>query len=405
MQLRYGINPHQAARVVDREVPAPVRVVHGQPSYINLLDALAGWQLVAEAASAVGLPVAASVKHVSPAGVAAAGPLDAAARQTWGLDASAGPVTAAYARARDADPKSSFGDMIAVSEPVDAELADLLRRVVSDGVIAPGFEPGVTASLAAKKRGRFLILESLPVDAPLLERREVLGLTLEQDADLTPITAAVLAAAEPSGAAPPAAEPSAGVPSAGVPSAGVRARPASAQADALIAMVTARYTQSNSVSLVRDGAAIGIGAGQQNRVDCVRLAAAKARVWWLRRHDQVMALPVLAGMARQDRLNWQIRLAEGDMTPVQRAEFGRLFPGTSPDLTAAERARWAGLMTGVTLASDGYLPFRDNIDHASQAGVRHVIEPGGSSRSDEVAAACAEYGMTLTRTGLRLFRH
>jgi phosphoribosylaminoimidazolecarboxamide formyltransferase / IMP cyclohydrolase len=233
----------------------------------------------------------------------------------------------------------------------------------------------------------------------------VLGLTLEQDADLTPITAAVLAAAEPSGAAPPAAEPSAGVPSAGVPSAGVRARPASAQADALIAMVTARYTQSNSVSLVRDGAAIGIGAGQQNRVDCVRLAAAKARVWWLRRHDQIMALPVLAGMARQDRLNWQIRLAEGDMTPVQRAEFGRLFPGTSPDLTAAERARWAGLLTGVTLASDGYLPFRDNIDHASQAGVRHVIEPGGSSRSDEVAAACAEYGMTLTRTGLRLFRH
>jgi phosphoribosylaminoimidazolecarboxamide formyltransferase/IMP cyclohydrolase len=393
MQLRYGINPHQAARIVDRQVPAPVRVVHGQPSYINLLDALTGWQLVAEAASAVGLPVAASVKHVSPAGVAASGPLDAVTRQTWGLGASAGPVTAAYARARDADPKSSFGDMIAVSEPVDAELADLLRRVVSDGVIAPGFEPGVAASLAAKKHGRFLILEaSLPVEAPVLERREVLGLTLEQEADRVPITAEVLRAAGPSGADWPSA-------------AGVLPLPVSARPDALIAMVTARYTQSNSVALVRDGVTVGIGAGQQNRVDCVRLAAAKARVWWLRRHDQIRALPALAGLPRQDRLNWQIRIADGDMTPVQRAEFGRLFPGTSAELTAAERARWAGQLGGVTLASDGYLPFRDNIDHASQAGVRHVVEPGGSSRSDEVAAACAEYGMTLTRTGLRLFRH
>jgi phosphoribosylaminoimidazolecarboxamide formyltransferase/IMP cyclohydrolase len=387
MQLRYGINPHQAARVVDQPAPAPVRVVHGQPSYINLLDALTGWQLVAEASAAVGLPVAASMKHVSPAGVAAAGPLDAVTRETWGLDTSAGPLTAAYARARDADPKSSFGDLIAVSEPVDAELADLLRRVVSDGVIAPGFEPGVAASLAAKKHGRFLVLEAArPYEAPVLERREVLGLTLEQEADLAPITAAVLHAA-------------------GAPSADVLALPVSARPDALIAMVTARYTQSNSVALVRDGVTVGIGAGQQNRVDCVRLAAAKARVWWLRRHDQIRSLPVLAGMSRQDRLNWQIRMAGGDMTPVQRAEFGQLFPGVSAELTAAERARWAGLLTAVTLASDGYLPFRDNIDHASRAGVRHVVEPGGSIRSDEVAAACAEYGMTLTRTGLRLFRH
>jgi phosphoribosylaminoimidazolecarboxamide formyltransferase / IMP cyclohydrolase len=393
MQLRYGINPHQAARVVHQPAPAPVRVVHGQPSYINLLDALTGWQLVAEASAAVGLPVAASMKHVSPAGVAAAGPLDAVTREAWGLDASTGPLPAAYARARDADPKSSFGDLIAVSEPVDAELADLLRRVVSDGVIAPGFEPGVAASLAAKKHGRFLVLEAArPFEAPVLERREVLGLTLEQEADLAPITAAVLQVA-------------AAVPPAGVPSASALALPSSARPDALIAMVTARYTQSNSVALVRDGITVGIGAGQQNRVDCVRLAAAKARVWWLRRHDQIRSLPVLAGMSRQDRLNWQIRMADGDMTPVQRAEFGRLFPGTSAGLTAAERARWADRLTGVTLASDGYLPFRDNIDHASQAGVRHVVEPGGSSRSDEVAAACAEYGMTLTRTGLRLFRH
>jgi phosphoribosylaminoimidazolecarboxamide formyltransferase/IMP cyclohydrolase len=411
MQLRYGINPHQAARVVDRQAPAPVQVVHGQPSYINLLDALTGWQLVAEASAAVGRPVAASIKHVSPAGVAAAGPLDAVTRETWGLDTSAGPLTAAYARARDADPKSSFGDLIAVSEPVDAELADLLRRVVSDGVIAPGFEPGVAASLAAKKHGRFLVLEAArPYEAPVRERREVLGLTLEQEADLAPITAAVLhpaglRAAGPAADGPSAAERPAAGQGADGPPAGVLALPVSAVPGALIAMVTARYTQSNSIALVRDGVTVGIGAGQQNRVDCVRLAAAKARVWWLRRHDQIRALPLVAGMSRQDRLNWQIRMADGDLTPVQRAEFGRLFPGTSAELTAAERARWAGLLTGVTLASDGYLPFRDNIDHASQAGVRHVVEPGGSSRSDEVAAACAEYGMTLTRTGLRLFRH
>jgi phosphoribosylaminoimidazolecarboxamide formyltransferase/IMP cyclohydrolase len=381
MQLRYGINPHQTARIVSEDPDGPVRVVHGQPSYINLLDALSGWQLVREAAAAAGLPAAASVKHVSPAGAAVAGRLDEVTCETWRLDVSAGPLTSAYARARDADPKSSFGDMIAVSGPVDAELADLLRRVVADGIVAPGFAPGVAALLAAKKGGAFLVLEADPDwVAPRLERRDVFGLTVEQDADRRPITAGLLAG----GDAP---------------------LPAPVLRDALLGMVTARYTQSNSVVLVRDGMTLGVGAGQQSRVDCVRLAAGKTGAWWLRRHPHVRALAQVPGMSRQDRLNWQLRLADGDMTDGQVAEFGRLFPGHDPVLDRAERRSWAGLLSGVTLVSDGFLPFRDNIDHASRAGVSHVVEPGGSSRSDEVAAACAEHGMTLSRTGLRLFRH
>jgi phosphoribosylaminoimidazolecarboxamide formyltransferase / IMP cyclohydrolase len=380
MQLRYGINPHQAARIVSPDTGGPIRVRHGRPSYINLLDALGGWQLVREASAATGLPAAASVKHVSPAGAAVAGNLDEVTRETWGLDATAGPLTAAYARARDADPKSSFGDMIAVSGPVDAELADLLRRVIADGIVAPGFEPGVIAVLGAKKQGQFLVLEADPAWVPpRAERRDVFGLTVEQDADLAPITAELLAGG------------------AELPPAVVR--------DALLGMVTARYTQSNSVALVRDGATLGIGAGQQSRVDCVRLAAAKAAAWWLRRHPHVRALAQVPGMSRQDRLNWQLRLADGDMTPGQLAEFGSLFAGHDPVLDRAERTAWAGLLSGVTLVSDGYLPFPDNVEHASRAGVRHIVEPGGSSRSDEVATACAEHGMTLNRTGLRLFRH
>jgi phosphoribosylaminoimidazolecarboxamide formyltransferase/IMP cyclohydrolase len=386
MQLRYGINPHQAARIVSED-GGPLRVRHGRPSYINLLDAATGWQLVREALAATGLPAAASVKHVSPAGAAVAGHLDEVTRETWGLDATAGPLTSAYARARDADPKSSFGDLIAVSGPVDAELADLLRRVVADGIVAPGFAPGVLAALAAKKGGTFLVLEADPDWVPPpAERRDVLGLTVEQDADLAPITADVLTS-EGDAELPPAV---------------VR--------DALLGMVTARYTQSNSVALVRDGVTLGIGAGQQSRVDCVRLAAGKARAWWLRRHPHVRALAQVPGMSRQDRLNWQLRLAVeldtgGDMTPGQLAQFSRLFPGHDPELDRAERSSWAELLSGVTLVSDGYLPFPDNVEHASRAGVRHIVEPGGSSRSDEVAAACAEHGITLSRTGLRLFRH
>jgi phosphoribosylaminoimidazolecarboxamide formyltransferase/IMP cyclohydrolase len=382
MQLRYGMNPHQAARIAGADGSGPVRVRHGDPSYINLLDAVNGWHLVSAAASAVGGPVAASFKHVSPAGVAVAGVVDGAARQTWGLDADPGPLASAYIRARDADPKSSFGDMIAVSAPVDAELASLVRGVVADGIIAPGFEPGTARVLARKKQGTFLILEAdRGYEPPRWERRDVGGLVLVQERDLAEIGPELLT--DVTGPALP----------------GPAAR------DALLALVTLRHTQSNSVALVRDGQAIGIGAGQQSRVDCVKLAGAKARTWWLRRHAQVVGLPGVAGMTRQDRLNWQIRLAEGDMTAGQRAEFARLFPGVAPAIDPAERAAALGRLHGVTLAPDGYLPFRDNVEHAQEAGVRYLVEPGGSSRSADVAAACAEHGITLVRTGLRLFHH
>lgn len=380
MQLRYGMNPHQKAWTVPGRGPAPVRIVSGRPSAINLLDAMTGWQLVREAAAATGLPAAASIKHTSPAGVAVAGPLDDTAMQTWS-PAAWGPLLSAYLRARDADPKSSFGDMIAVSAPVDAELAGFLGRVVADGIIAPGFEPGTADQLAAKKRGTFLVLEADPlVQPPELERRDVLGLTIEQERDHVPLTADLLATV------------------------GGPALPPTVVTDALLGLIALRYTQSNSVALLAGGAALAVAAGQQNRVDCVRLCVAKAAIWWLRRHPVIRQLPAVPGMTRQDRLNWQVRMAAGDMTPAQAGEFARLFPGAGIP-GADERSAWLARLSGLTLASDAYLPFRDNIDEASRLGVRYVVEPGGSTRSGEVAAACAEYDMTLIRIGQRLFRH
>lgn len=382
MRLRYGMNPHQVARIVSPAGPAPVRVVSGAPSLINVLDALNGWQLVREAAAATGSVAAASFKHVSPAGAALAGDLDATALRSWGLDGQPGPTTSAYVRARDADPKSSFGDMIAVSEPVDAGLASFLRRVAADGIVAPGFEPGVAGVLAAKKDGTFLVLEAdADYRPPVFERREVFGLLVEQQRDELPIRADLLKVV--SGPA----------------------LPDSAVRDTSLGLVTLRYTQSNSVALIKDGMTLGIGAGQQNRVDCVKLAAAKAAAWWLRRHPHIRGLPAAPGLGRQDRLNWQLRMADADLTPGQVSEFARLFPGVAPTLSDEWRLRWLGQLTGVTLASDGFIPFRDNIDQASTIGVRYVVEPGGSNRSAEVAAACAGYGMTLAHTGLRLFHH
>ena len=382
MQLRYGMNPHQEARLIGSAGQPPVRVLAGEPSYINLLDALNGWQLVRDAAVATGSAVAASFKHVSPAGVAAAGRLDETAQETWKSAPPVSSLTSAYIRCRDTDPKSSFGDIIAVSEPVDADLAKFIAGVVSDGIIAPGFDSGTIAMLAPKKHGTFVVLEADPAGRPPeWEQRDVFGVLLEQQRDTAPLTAELLTVDGGSPLHPGAVR------------------------DALLGLAAVRYTQSNSVALLAAGAALGIGAGQQNRVDCVRLAAAKAATWWLRRHHQIRALPAVPGMLRQDRLNWQVRMADADMTPAQLAQFSRLFPGTEPYLDPAERARWQARLDDVTLISDGFLPFRDNIDYASRVGVRHVIEPGGSSRSAEVAAACAEYGMTLVRTGLRLFHH
>ncbi|TDO54207.1 phosphoribosylaminoimidazolecarboxamide formyltransferase/IMP cyclohydrolase [Kribbella sp. VKM Ac-2571] len=292
MRLRYGTNPHQAA-TIDH---APFTVVAGEPSYINVLDALTGWQLVREAAERFGVPAAASYKHVSPAG--------AALGET---------VAAAYTRARDADPKSSYGDFVAVSHPVDLELAMVLKRVVSDGIIAPGYDEGVVEILAAKKRGTYLVLEADPeFEPPAEEVRELYGVRLTQERDALPV-------------------------------------PRDLPDDVVLGMIVARYTQSNTVVMVKDGMTIGIGAGQQSRVDCTRLAGEKAALWWARRS--------------------------------------------------------ADPLTGVSMVSDGALPFTDNVVEAQRYGVSHIAEPGGSIRSPEVAAACAAARITWSETGIRLFRH
>ncbi|MFB7251275.1 hypothetical protein [Microbacterium sp. NPDC056234] len=374
--MRYGMNPHQKAEVIGR---GP-RIVNGEPSMINYLDALNAAALAREADLYTGRAAAASFKHVSPAGAAVAGEIDETAAGTWNVPiAASGSPLSAYVRARDADPKSSFGDVVALSRPVDLETAEFLSSVICDALIAPGFEPGAVDLLRRKRAGRFLVLEADPnASLPARERREVLGVSLEQDRDTADLAAAL----------PPGLD-------------------SATRTDALLGMVTARYTQSNSVVLVKDGSAIGIGAGQQNRVDCVRLAGAKARIWRLRRHEIVDALPRIEGVKRQDRLNWQIRFAGHEMTRGQSADFAHLF---GADAAAryddpSWRDAWARDPGDITLVSDGFLPFRDNVDHAAEFGVSTIVEPGGSTRTPEVAAAAHEYGIGHVQAGLRLFHH
>jgi phosphoribosylaminoimidazolecarboxamide formyltransferase / IMP cyclohydrolase len=325
------MNPHQRpATASPVTAEAPFRVVHGDPSYINVLDALGAWALVSEAESSLGRTAATSFKHVSPAGAAVAGPLDAVMAQTYGLDAGVGPATSAYVRARDADPKSSYGDFVAVSQPVDRELADLLARQVSDGIIAPGFEPGVVETLAKKKRGKFLVLEA---DAqfvpPSDEVREVGGVRLTQPRDDVALTRELLRGCG-----------------------GGAQLPEQELDDLVLGLIVMRHTQSNSVAYLRDGMALGIGAGQQSRIDCTQLAGAKAETWWRRR-----------GCDATSRL------------------------------------------TGVAFVSDGALPFVDNVEEAFRHGVTSIAEPGGSIRSGEVRDACDRLGIRLVQTGVRLFRH
>jgi len=272
--------------------------------------------------------------------------------------------------------------VIAVSEPVDHELAEFLSRTVSDAIVAPGFAAGVVARLAKKKRGNFLVFEAEPTYVPpAWESREVYGMKFEQERDAAPITQALL---------------------------GLRhALPVNVMRDALLSLVILRYTQSNAIALVKDGVSLGIGAGQQNRVDCVRLAAAKARIWWLRRHANVRKLRDVRAMTSNDRLNWQIRYAEGTMISRQSREFAALFGVEAPNAVheSSWRESWMKDLTEVTLGSDGFLPFRDNVDYAAEVGVRTIIEPGGSIRTSEIRQAAQELGIRHVETGLRLFHH
>lgn len=381
--LRYGCNPHQGQAEAEAAEGGPIQVRAGKPSLINLLDALNGWQLVRELRAALEMPAAASFKHVSPAGAAVAVPLPPALRQAYEVgDRELSPLAAAYARARGTDPKCSFGDFVALSDPVDAATADYLRGVVSDGVVAPGFEAGAFATLAAKKNGTFVVLEADPnCQPPVLERREVMGVALTQERNHRRIEARDLRTAVG------------------------EALPTTAVRDLLLALATAKYTQSNAVVYALGGQTIGVGAGQQSRVDCTKLAGAKADVWHLGRHPRVLGLEFRAGVKRQQRINWRVRVIEGDLTPTEAAELRTALASPLVPLTDVERSRWQADLDAVALASDGFIPFRDNVDHAQQHGVRYIAQPGGSARDDEVEAACREYGIAMAYTGLRLFHH
>jgi phosphoribosylaminoimidazolecarboxamide formyltransferase/IMP cyclohydrolase len=385
VDLRYGINPQQQAAAAEPVRPGqwPVRVLQGSPSYINMLDALNSWQFVSEASRALNRPAAASFKHVSPAGAAVAGPVDEVTADLYGIDRHrVGMLTSAYLRARDADPKSSYGDFAAVSHPVDAELAELLTRVVCDGIIAPGYAPGTVATLSMKKHGRFLVMEADGAFVPpQYEAREVAGLRLTQQRDQAALSTALLEHVV------------------------CGTLPATAAQDLLLGLAVLRYTQSNSVCYLRGGATLGIGAGQQSRVDCTRLAGAKTDTWWLRRHPAVRALAFQSHIRRQDRINWQIRFIEGDLTPYERTRLSAALSEPVPELTAHQRTQWLAGLSDVAFVSDGALPFRDNVDHAHRHGVGYIAEPGGSVRSAEVEDACREHQITLARTGLRLFHH
>ena len=386
LTLRYGMNPHQApARAVGEGSALPFEVRNGSPGYINLLDALNSWQLVRELKSVTSLPAAASFKHVSPAGAAVAVPLDEPTAQACfvaGLELS--PLATAYARARGADRVSSFGDWVALSDLVDEPTARLLRREVSDGVIAPGFTPEALDVLRQKQGGRYTVLEVDPGYVPgEVERRTVFGVTLEQrrnDAMAGPEQLANVVTAN-------------------------KELPDSARRDLLVALTTLKFTQSNSMCLAVDGQVVGAGAGQQSRIHCTRLAGNKADLWRLRQHPAALGLRFRDGLGRPERDNAVDGFLRDDLSPAEEAVWRAAFSVVPERLTAAMKREWLGGLTGVAMGSDAFIPFRDNIDRAAMSGVRYVVQPGGSVRDEDVVAACDQYGMVMALSGVRLFHH
>lgn len=385
MQLKYGCNPHQAYAAFEA-LPGsrlPIEVRSGKPSMINLLDALNAWQLVAELRAALDLPAAASFKHVSPAGAAVAVDLpEDLARAYEVAGRSLTPLATAYVRARGADPKCSFGDFVALSDRVDTATAKFLAGVVSDGVIAPGYDAEAFELLAAKKSGSFIVIEA---DAsfvpPARESRELFGVRLVQDRNARAVTPADLADVK------------------------CGALSDDAKRDLVLGLIALKYTQSNSVGYSLGGQMIGIGAGQQSRVDCTKLAGAKADTWHLGRHPKVLGLRFKSNVKRQDRINWRVRFIEGDLTPSEEKAFAEALDQPLEPFTRDEKRAWIAKLDGVSLTSDGFIPFRDNIEQAQKHGVRFIAQPGGSTRDDDIEAACREYDIAMVHTHLRLFHH
>ena len=389
IELKYGVNPNQKpARIFMEEGELPLKVLSGRPGYINFLDALNGWQLVSELKRATGMPAAASFKHVSPAGAAVGEPLDDVLRKMYFIDPEAelSPLACAYARARGSDRLSSYGDFISLSDVCDAATAKLIAKEVSDGVIAPGYEPEALEILGRKRKGNYNVIEIDENYVPAaLERKMCFGVTFEQGRNALELNESLLENVVTEN----------------------KTLPAEAKRDLLISLITLKYTQSNSVCYVVGGQTIGVGAGQQSRVHCTRLAGNKADLWQLRHHPKVLALQFSPALSRSERDNTiDLYLSNEESGDVLGDEVWQNFFTVRPEpLTADEKKAYLAGVTGVSLGSDAFFPFGDNIERAHRSGVSYVAQPGGSIRDDHVIDTCNKYGMAMAFTGVRLFHH
>lgn len=389
LELKYGCNPNQKPSKIRMEDGSelPITVISGRPGYINFLDAFNGWQLVKELKQATGLPAATSFKHVSPAGAAVGLPLSDTLRRIYWVDdmGELSPLACAYARARGADRMSSFGDFIALSDPCDADTARLIKREVSDGVIAPGYSEEALAILKSKKNGNYNVIQMDAgyVPAPL-EKKQVYGITFEQGRNELKIDSSLFQRVVTE----------------------KKELPDAALIDMSISLITLKYTQSNSVCYVKDGQTIGVGAGQQSRVHCTRLAGQKADNWFLRQAPQVSKLSFVDGIKRADRDNAiDVYIGEESMDVLSEGAWQKIFKDKPAEFTKEEKCVWLDTMKGVTLGSDAFFPFGDNIERAHKSGVEYIAQPGGSVRDDNVIEVCNKYGIAMAFTGVRLFHH
>ena len=388
LELKYGCNPNQKpSRIFVDEGELPIEVLNGKPGYINFLDAFNGWQLVKELKEATGMPAATSFKHVSPAGAAVGLPLSDVEKKIYWVEdlGELSPLACAYARARGADRMSSFGDFIALSDVCDVDTASVIKREVSDGVIAPGYEPEALEILRSKKKGNYNVIKIDPGFRPdPVERKQVFGITFEQGRNEMPIDEKFLGDIVTEN----------------------KDIPEEAKRDLIIALITLKYTQSNSVCYVKGGQAIGIGAGQQSRIHCTRLAGQKADNWLLRQCPKVLDLPFRDDVGRPDRDNAiDVYMSDDYMDVLADGQWERIFTEKPEPLTREEKRAWLDQMDGVSLGSDAFFPFSDNVQRAYRSGVKYIAQPGGSIRDDIVIDACNEYGITMFFSGMRLFHH
>lgn len=389
LELKYGCNPNQKpARIFMKQGDElPIHVLNGRPGYINLLDAFNSWQLVKELKEATGLPSAASFKHVSPAGAAVGLPLNELERRIYFAEESEAlsPIACAYIRARGADRLCSYGDWAALSEVCDADTARYLKAEVSDGIIAPGYTAEALDILKSKKKGNYNVIEIDPAYIPAaVEQKDVFGVTFEQGRNNFKIDESLLTNIVTKN----------------------KTLPEQAKRDMLVALITLKYTQSNSVCYVKDGQAIGVGAGQQSRIHCTRLAGTKADTWWLRHHPKVLGLQFVENIRRPDRDNAiDVYLSDEYEDVLAEGIWQKTFAVRPDPLTAEEKKTWIAALTGVTCGSDAFFPFGDNVERARKSGVQYIVEPGGSIRDDHVIETANKYGMVMAFTGMRLFHH